>query len=471
MGLPTWVFNAVFLLKIIAGFSLTYIYTHHYKDRSTADVFKYYDDAKVMYSALEKAPEDYFKMLCGVGNNTFHFDTCYYEKMNHWYKRNDFGLYNDNHTIIRFNALLMPFTFNSFHAHTVFMCFVSFVGLYFLYSFFLNFERGKNWLIFCAVFLAPSILFWGSGVLKEGILLFSIGGLLFSFMKLFFHKIITITNLILFLASFLLLLINKVYWLPILILPLLCLFIIRVFKPKNSILIYFISYFVVVVGFYVFSLMIQKKNLIQQIAERQQSFIHLAQGGIYLLNQQNLIRLNPKDSLCLQKVTSDSVIVKSGTSYLKWSLNNFDDTIFVKSTAQTIEKFKIISIQQKAGSILFDKAISSNWSSFIKFVPIAFFNSVLMPLPWNSKSVTELMASFENFILIGIVLFFVFYFKKQNNNIEFRWFLIFTALSVFLIVGFSTPVAGAIVRYKMPVIPFLLMIAVSFYTPKQSIRK
>ena len=143
---PIWVFNSVFTIKIIAGFGLTYIYTHQYKDRSTADIFKYYDDAKVMYSSLEKAPKDYFRMITGIGNNTFHFDTCYYEKMNHWYKRNDFGLYNDNHTIIRFNAILMPFTFNSFHAHTVIMCFFSFIGLYFLFSFFNYFLKDKEWL-------------------------------------------------------------------------------------------------------------------------------------------------------------------------------------------------------------------------------------------------------------------------------------------------------------------------------------
>jgi hypothetical protein len=352
------------------------------------------------------------------------------------------------------------------------MCLVSFVGLYFLYSFFLYFERGKDWLIFCAVFLAPSVLFWGSGVLKEGILLFSIGGLLFSFMKLFFQKIISITNLTLFFTSFLLLLINKVYWLPILILPLVCLLIIQFYKPKNSFLIYFFTYFIVIVGFYVFSVTIQKKNPIQQIAERQQSFINLAQGGIYLMNQQYLIRMNIADSLCLEKLAYDSVIVKPETSYLKWKLNNFDDTILVKSSAKNIEKFKIISLQQKAGSILFDKPITTTCYSFIKFIPVAFVNASIMPLPWRSKSMMELIASLENFLLIGLVLFFVFYFKNRNvGNTSIRWFLIFIVLSVYFVVGFTTPVAGAVVRYKMPAIPFLLMLAVTYYTRNKSCPK
>jgi len=32
---------------------------------------------------------------------------------------------------------------------------------------------------------------------------------------------------------------------------------------------------------------------------------------------------------------------------------------------------------------------------------------------------------------------------------------------MFLIVGYTTPVAGAIVRYKMPSLPFMLMIGVN----------
>lgn len=461
---PIWVFNSVFTLKIIAGFGLTYIYTHQYKDRSTADIFKYYDDAKVMYSSLEKAPKDYFRMITGIGNNTFHFDTCYYEKMNHWYKRNDFGLYNDNHTIIRFNAILMPFTFNSFHAHTVIMCFFSFIGLYFLFSFFNYFLKDKEWLVLCAVFLVPSVLFWGSGVLKEGILLFSIGGLLYSILQLVFRKKITFQNLLLFSLSFLLLLINKVYWLPLLILPICCLIITHYFQFKKPFWFYLVAYLFVGVCFYSFTFFFQKKNSIHQIAERQQSFINLAQGGIYLLNQEYLIRLNPADSNCLQKTNFDSVIVKSGTSYLKWKLNNFEDTIIVKTAEQNWEKYKIIAVQQKAGSLLFEDAILPNINSFLKFIPVAFINASLMPLPWHSKSIMELVASLENLLLMILLLISLFFLKHQKEiNHSFLWFLIFVVLSVLFVVGFTTPVSGAIVRYKMPVIPFLMMIAVCFY--------
>lgn len=468
-GLPTYFFPLLFSIKVICGFTLTYIYSNHYKDRSTADIFKYYDDAKVMYSALKDEPLDYFKMISGVGNNTFHFDTCYYEKMNHWYKRNDFGMYNDNHTIIRFNALLMPFTFNSFHAHTVIMCFISLIGFYFLFQFFLFFLSDKEKWIAIVVFFLPSVLFWGSGLLKEGLLIFSIGSLLYGFLLIFIRKHLSILNLLIFLFGILLLLLNKTYWLVLLILPLSCLYITLRYSIKKTFLFFMVYHLLFFVLGFIFYNAFENKSLLKTISERQQAFINLAKGGIYLLNQENLVRLEPDESKSLIKASSDSVFIKEGSNYLKWKLNNFDDTLFVKNSGFSEIKFKVIAINPKAGSLLFDQAIVSDFGSFMLFIPKAIINCLLMPLPWNVNSVTELMASVEN-ILIFLTLIGGFFFYRKNipQLNSFCCFLIFVSMLCFLVVGFTTPVAGAIVRYKMPALPFLLMIVVYFSSKKKT---
>jgi hypothetical protein len=241
LGLPRWAFVLAFLVKVASGFFLTYIYSSHYTDRSTADIFKYYDDAKIMHKALLEKPADYFSMLSGVGNDNLYYDTTYYSKMNHWYKRNDFGNYNDNHTIIRLNALIMPFSFGSFHVHTVFMCFISFLGLFALYKFFLSLYRKKAFLVYVIVFFIPSVVFWGSGVLKEGLLLFSLGILLLSFYELFFLKRISFKYGVLLFISLFLLLINKNYLLLVILPPLLAYYIIERFQIQRVFL-FFISF-------------------------------------------------------------------------------------------------------------------------------------------------------------------------------------------------------------------------------------
>src|SRR5258708_7292791 len=80
-------FISVFLLKIIAGFFLTWIYTSYYPDRQTADIYKYFDDSKIIFSAFKNHNYvDYLKMVSGIGNDNTYFNETYYSKMNHWFR-------------------------------------------------------------------------------------------------------------------------------------------------------------------------------------------------------------------------------------------------------------------------------------------------------------------------------------------------------------------------------------------------
>src|SRR5690349_1470874 len=75
--------SLLFCIKIAFGVLLWYIYTYYYTDRSTADIYKYFDDSKVMYDALRTHPADYFRMLFAVGNDNAYFDQSYYSHMNY----------------------------------------------------------------------------------------------------------------------------------------------------------------------------------------------------------------------------------------------------------------------------------------------------------------------------------------------------------------------------------------------------
>ncbi|MEO8733942.1 MAG: hypothetical protein ABI373_06400, partial [Flavobacteriales bacterium] len=57
-GLERRTVGWLFLLKIAAGTALWWVYTYHYTDRSTADIYKYFDDGNVMFSALPAHPLD-----------------------------------------------------------------------------------------------------------------------------------------------------------------------------------------------------------------------------------------------------------------------------------------------------------------------------------------------------------------------------------------------------------------------------
>ncbi len=181
---------ALLLIKVALGTFIALIYTYYYPDRLKADVFKYFDDSKIMYEALFDKPLDYLKMLLGMGNDSPYFDN-YYTQMNNWYRQYENNIYNDSHIIIRFNAFVRLFSFGYFSVHTVFMSFIAIAGQTALFKFFRNNTTLLTGPLLLASFLIPSVLFWSSGVLKEGLLFFGMGFLLH-----FSHKLLHKFNVI-----------------------------------------------------------------------------------------------------------------------------------------------------------------------------------------------------------------------------------------------------------------------------------
>ncbi|MDB4533309.1 hypothetical protein N9242_00435 [Vicingaceae bacterium] len=183
-NIPQKWFLGVFGIKVIAGVLLTLIYSNYYSDRSTADIFKYFDDGKILFDAFESNPKDYLQMMFGINSDTEYFNSIYYQKMKFWTRAYEDGLVSDTHIIIRFNALLQFFSFGYFNVHNVFMNFISFIGLVALFKAFKHFLKGKERILFLIISLIPSVLFWGSGLLKEGIIFLGLGLFLYSFFKL-----------------------------------------------------------------------------------------------------------------------------------------------------------------------------------------------------------------------------------------------------------------------------------------------
>ena len=67
---------SLFLLKIFSGIVLIYIYSHYYSDRLSSDIFKYFDDGNILFSALKENPADYFRIGCN--NSLAAYGNAYY---------------------------------------------------------------------------------------------------------------------------------------------------------------------------------------------------------------------------------------------------------------------------------------------------------------------------------------------------------------------------------------------------------
>jgi hypothetical protein len=384
----------LFILKLLAGLSLWAVYTFYYTDRTTADIYKYFDDSKVIFNALRTHPIDYFKILFGIGNNTPAFDH-YYSEMNYWARKVDSSIYNDSHTIIRFNALVRLFSFGYYNVHTVVICFLSLIGLTAIYKTFVMHLSDKKTALLFAVFLLPSVLFWGSGVLKEGLIFFALGLLIY-----YGNKLFSIKSIFICIGVGLLLAFSKFYvWLAI------CpglLLIIWMKRNSSGVFLKF-AFIILIIG--TIGLNIDRFTSIQNplvtLSQKQYEFKQLAYGQ---LSDSNNKPIPPANSLI--------------------EINDLEPALF----------------------------------SFIRNSPQAIVNTVFRPYIWESKSPLMLMAGMENLFIIAFILLCML-FTKPLAAIHWGYvlFCLSFVLIQFLIIGETTPVLGAIARYKTIALPFLLI--------------
>lgn len=162
-----------FLLKITAGLLLTLLYTEYYTNRQEADTFRYFDDSSHLHRAATENPKAYARMLFGVDDGADLMP--YLDSMNNWFPAERTTFYNDNRTVIRINALLRWVSFGNYYIHLFVFAFAAFYGITFIYKAFHRYFTGKKKWLAVILFLTPSLVFWSSGILKEGPLLFVFG--------------------------------------------------------------------------------------------------------------------------------------------------------------------------------------------------------------------------------------------------------------------------------------------------------
>jgi hypothetical protein len=212
-GLPAWTSVALFGVKLIFGFALWAVYTFYYTDRSTGDIYKFYDDAHYIHVAYGENKTAFAGLMTGSEDSSL---SPYTSQMKNW-KRNfaDRQPFNENRFMIRLNAAMMLISGENIHVHTILFCFLSFLGCMLLIKVFQSLlsDDKKKWVLLTVLF--PSFLFWTSGGLKESIMILALGLLLYGFFAIASRKVL---GIVLFLLGTLLLLMIK-YFLLLCIAP------------------------------------------------------------------------------------------------------------------------------------------------------------------------------------------------------------------------------------------------------------
>lgn|GEM_PF-1541220 len=173
----------LFLLKLSGAVSIYLVYTYYYPNRQTAEIFKHFDDAQIIYSSLYKAHfSGYVKFVFGTSDNNSLIDDLSL-KLSFWKPATD-SILNVDTFLIRLHCVINFFSFGFYSIHVLLFSFLSFLGSCFLYEVFIRYFKDSKRFIIVGLFCIPSVVFWTSGTIEDTLLLFFTGLICYSLMQI-----------------------------------------------------------------------------------------------------------------------------------------------------------------------------------------------------------------------------------------------------------------------------------------------
>lgn len=144
-------------VKVLGGVAFALLYLYYY---GFGDTFLYHNGAGVLAQSLLESPSDYFKLIFTEAGN-LPLDLAEYRTLIPYSRTGEEWL------MVKLLSPISFISFNSYLVVTLFTSIISFFGSWKLFLVFKDiFKSGHRW-AFAAAFLIPSVLFWGSGILKD----------------------------------------------------------------------------------------------------------------------------------------------------------------------------------------------------------------------------------------------------------------------------------------------------------------
>jgi hypothetical protein len=378
-------------LKILGGLGLVFVYTLYYPGGDTTN---YFHDGLVINRLLFKNTSDGLNILFnGVSrDNYFVFDN-----------ETGFPIYfRDKATafVSQIVAVLAFFGCRALVPTTLLMAWISFIGVWHLYRIFLDEFPALSKEMAIAFFYIPSVLFWGSGLMKDTISLSALGYFTFAFYQVFIRRKRIFRNTLMMLLSVKVLLIVKAY---------------IFFGVLPGAMIWMVS------------------SYLSKVKIR---FIRYIIGPVFFI---------------ITVAGAYGVLYSMGDSLGKFSVDQILDRAVITQRDLKSDYYQGNSFD--IGD--FDSTLPSILSVSHK----ALFAGLFRPFILEAKNMLMFISSLENlFLLVFTISLLVrlrvvgfFKYLYRNNLLTFSLiFSIFFSLSV----GLSTSNFGSMVRYKIPGLPF-----------------
>jgi hypothetical protein len=394
------VYKKGLFIKMLGGVSFCLIYALYYKG---GDTVNYYQGVHAMFEVFKNNPFKYFELFFHE-NDAFSRNAFYEVKS---YVPNYMFKDTRTYTVIKISSLISLPALGGFLPTTILLAAFIYSWVWKLYSFMIERYPHKELAINISILYLPSTIFWGSGIMKDtyafGATCYAVYGL----NKYFIKKERSHSVLLQLIVSFYLIITVKAY-IIFALLPGLLIF--ANFEKIKSIKSYFLK--IIVIPFSIV-LVITIANTI-------------------LFDFDDLFGKYSADKLLEEAAVQNADLQRSVYGSNSFSIGEFEPTI---------------------------NGVLS------KFVP-AVNASIFRPYLWETGSPTMLISGIENLILLLASIYLLITkpvtFIKKTSSDPFLLFCILFTLILGFGVGLSTSNFGALVRYKIPFLPFFTFLILKF---------
>lgn len=394
--------------KILGALSFVLVYFYYYQG---GDTLRYFESGVAMANLFYKDPGAYLEVMMSSNTDEARSNFDFFTGMPYIYIYKDMKTY----FVVKLISPLIIITNKSYLLTSALIGFITYLCNWKLYQLFYRlYPEVKYGLALCTLFI-PSMLFWGSGVSKDSFTLAATCLFTYHIYKFTLGKKRSLTGVIAMLI---------------------CIYIILGIKP------------------YIF--MILFPGVLFWI------FYH------YLQNMEN-----KKLSLILFPL---AIIFTIGFSYAFLKvISNSDDKFSIDNAMETASITQQDLKQDYYQGKSFDIGDNDGTTSAaIRLMPNAILAGMIRPFIWEANSPFMLLSALENLIIIFLIIrLFVKggIIKPIRNLFSIPLLLfcfIFSILFAYML-GLTTSNFGALMRFKIPMLPFLfsgLLISNYFFTKR-----
>jgi hypothetical protein len=312
--------------------------------------------------------------------------------------------------------------------------------------------------------LIPSTLFWTSGILKEPLMFFGFA----LFIRGIFDQSLGLRKIWFIPLGLFLMVLFKPYVLACLLPAGLFMLIFLHLSQKRiwkSLIIWVCLLSVTVIVFPE-----TERTVTTYLSRKQFDFENVGKGGLHALDDTCFYYFSPNQLEYLKIEGRNVELIKEVDAFI----------IYFGSIKEPIpahlvpngEKWPISYQSVGCKSYIETTLIENSTTQLIKNIPQALFNSIFRPLPNDPGSWLKYPAMIE---LWGILFFlgYCIYKRRKINQMErgIVIALIIFAMSLFLVIGWTTPVIGAIARYRFPAQLALVLVGLILVNPPKFFKR